>query len=98
MALSCSPLPEHAQCLFERTPSKPLSGGIQTIKLDIETSDVPGYGDQVGRSTGYGAVGGIAEAGWIIPFAALFGLAGRRTRYPLLRFLLMVAMAGLGSA
>jgi hypothetical protein len=49
--LDCSSLPDHAQCIFDAATSKPLSNGVQTISLTINTSDIPGYGLEIGKST-----------------------------------------------
>jgi hypothetical protein len=48
VSLACSGLPAHSQCGFSSSTTKPLSNGAQTIQLIVDTSDVLGYGQEIG--------------------------------------------------
>jgi len=47
--LSCASLPEHAQCGFSSGGNVALAGSARTVTLTLNTSDVFGYGDKVGK-------------------------------------------------
>jgi hypothetical protein len=100
--LACSALPDHAQCIFDPATSKPLSNGVQTITLTINTSDIPGYGHEIGKSTHLKKLSpdkrALMIAFWL-PFTAFcFLKSGLASRSTLLgHLLLMVSItAGLG--
>jgi parallel beta-helix repeat protein len=101
--LSCSSLPEHAQCSFDPPTTKPLSNGPQTVKLLLGTSDVLGYGDRVGNLSGSDRpLHGSPTSFWAIlffPFVALCGLGGgssKRFTLTQRKLLLLVAICGVG--
>jgi hypothetical protein len=98
VSLQCSSLPEHAQCSFTPSTTKPLSGGAQTVKLLVDTSDVLGYGHQVSRFTGAGPRSNkpsIFFATLLFPLC-LWGLRYNRCNYMRhgRRLLLLIAFAG----
>ena len=77
--LSCEGLPDHAQCVFPDGDSVSLSNGGKTVRFSLNTSDVYGYGKQVGQLTP--AIGG---SGLVTAFAPAFGVlcfAGLRRRW-----------------
>ena len=101
--LSCSSLPDHAQCSFDPSTTKPLSNGPQTVKLLLDTSDVLGYGDKVGKLTGSGhPLGRSATSFWAIlffPFVALCGFGGGTSKHFTItqrKLLLLVATCSMG--
>jgi parallel beta-helix repeat protein len=50
VALTCGEVPDHTQCVFPDGNSISLAHGTKTVKLSINTSDVYGYGNEVGRA------------------------------------------------
>lgn len=101
--LACSSVPEHAQCVFKPATTKPLCDGVQTIQLTVNTSDVLGYGNRVGRlgSPNLGATKGYSPlfAGILFPFGTFCGFLGyfsRRSSTLLHRLLLWIGVAALG--
>lgn len=99
--LECSSLPDHAQCSFNPATNKPQLDAYN-VKLTINTSDVLGYGHQVGNlilpADPSRRNRAPEVAGLLFPLIAVCGLAGgvsRRLNARLRRLLLVIAVAGL---
>ena len=73
MHLSCSSLPEYAQCVFDRNTTAALSSGSQQVRLVLNASTVLEYGPRgtarasrvVGRAIEYALLLGIT---FVTPF------------------------------
>lgn len=101
--LGCSSLPQHTQCSYNPSTSKPLSGGPQTVRLTVDTSDLLDYGHQVGKE---GAPNFRQGKGRSIMFASLllpmllYGVGGgastvKRNSWRRLMLLLLLASIGI---
>lgn len=102
VALGCASVPTHTLCNFKPSTSPPLSNGAQTVQFTVNTSDVLGYGQRVGKLTLPGFPsrenGSPRLAGVLFPLMMLCGLVGAATRrldLRLRRLFLLVAIAGL---
>jgi hypothetical protein len=83
--------------------SKSLSNGAQTVQLTLNTSDLVGYGHQVGKLVHPNSLfhrnSSAALAGVLFPVLALCNFVcgvSRRSNVRLRRLLLVVAISGLG--
>jgi hypothetical protein len=102
VTLGCNSVPDHAQCVFSPQTTQALSGGAQTVKLTLNTSDVLDYGNKVGSvgrpHFGFEKPGTPLLAGILFPFVTFCSLIGclfRRSNVRLQRLLLLVAVAAL---
>lgn len=92
----CNSLPDHAQCFFKPQTSLPLSNGSQTVQLTVNTSDIRGYGNQVGRLDDPRPASRRSAmpllAGLFFPFLTIGCLFRRSRRGPQQLFLLAVVV------
>ena len=85
VSLSCSSVPENAQCVFNpSSTSKPLAGGPQTMQLVVNTSTVYEYGNRVGSAHVPAVPGSGRRSPFVFallfPLFALYGPLGARRR------------------
>ncbi|WP_213804981.1 Ig-like domain repeat protein [Granulicella sp. dw_53] len=98
----CSSVPDHAQCVFKPQTSQPLSQGAQTVQLILNTSDVLGYGNKVGRMqrprVDTDTRHNLLLSGMLfplMPLCCLFGYLRRCSHTPRRRLLLSMLITGL---
>jgi len=75
VVLSCASLPAHSQCTFDHATTESLARGTQTVRLELSTSDIAGYGDEV-REVSTSLPGNRMMA-LLLPFAMTFACVGR---------------------
>ncbi|HEY6413539.1 MAG TPA: Ig-like domain repeat protein [Edaphobacter sp.] len=93
ISLSCTNLPVHASCTFDKNSLQLLPNGTATVNLTVDTDDVHGYA----RNESPGSVSFISYA-LLFP-VGLLALIGARRRGALLRLLLaLIAISGLALA
>jgi len=99
VALTCGEVPDHTQCVFPDGNSVSLTHGSKTVKLSMNTSDVYGYGNEVGRAVSPWVGGGTDGflTACVLPAFGWLGLRGKRRdklRSLEIMRLLIVSLAG----
>ena len=89
IALTCTNLPAHASCTFDKNSLQLLPNGTATTNVTIDTDDVHGYA----RNESPGAANSITYA--LLPASLLTFFAARRRRSLLRLLLMLIAISGL---
>jgi len=99
LAFGCLDMPLSATCTFDKTSMDVTGGGTNKIHLVFDTGNPLGAGAKAKLESG--RVSRIAEAGMLLPFAALLGFllftSRRRRSLPALLSLAVLVLAGLGA-
>ncbi|WP_041586038.1 Ig-like domain repeat protein [Terriglobus saanensis] len=98
LAFGCLDMPLDATCTFDKTSMDVTGGGTNTIHLVFDTGNPLGAGATAKLTQRH--VSRVAEAGMLLPFAALLGFllftSRRRRSLPALLSLAVLILAGLG--
>jgi hypothetical protein len=80
VSLGCSGAPDHTQCLFPDGNTASLANAPATVQLEINTSDILGYGHKISRSTTPPSFGNRRDQLFVAILLPVFSFLGFRRR------------------